>query len=98
MQTLMDVDGFIGLAGGALTAATAGVGWTIAFLITAVVWPWRELTGRWPVVAYPTTGGPAADKKWIIIVNGKANADVLTQQWVEEIRARGEPVAQPKAP
>jgi len=89
----MQADDVIGLAGGALTAGTAAVGWTAACLMTAAVWPWRELTGRWPVVAYPTTGGPAADKKWITVVNGKASANALAQQWAEEIRARGKPVS-----
>jgi hypothetical protein len=94
MGTLMGADDWLGLAGAVLTATTFGVVWTAVLLATAVVWPWRELKGDWPVVAYPTTGGPLGGMKaWCVTVTGKANADALVQRWAREIKDGGEPVS-----
>jgi hypothetical protein len=89
---LAGADDWPGVAGTALLVTTLAVVWTGTLLATAFVWPWRELKGHWPVVAYPTTGGPpGGQNEWCVTVKGKANADALASRWAEEIKARGEP-------
>ncbi|WP_127552647.1 hypothetical protein [Actinoplanes sp. OR16] len=63
--------------------------WLLVLLATAVVWPWRAITGRWLVVAYVTdTGGEEFDSQW---VQGRSAADELARRWATEIEQHGRP-------
>jgi hypothetical protein len=84
-------DGVVGLVFMGLALTVAAVVWLACLAATAVVWPWRKATGNWLVVAYTTTGGPAADKLWRETVRGKAEANALIERWVKEIREHGSP-------
>jgi hypothetical protein len=96
---LVDVtaaDGVLGVALGALALAVVVAVWTAAIVATVVVWPWRELSGNWPVVAYALTGGPAGEgHERLVTVRGKAAADALVKRWADEIKASGQPVSEP---
>ncbi len=65
-----------------------------ALVATAVVWPWRASTGRWPVVAYPTGDDPDAVLH-CVWVTGRAAANAQAQRWVEETRLHGRPLVGP---
>jgi hypothetical protein len=89
-------DDVLGLAAGVLAFALLATVWLVALVATAVVWPWREATGRWTVVAYSTRGGPPSrGNEWRQVVKGKANAEALVQWWTENIQSNGEPLADP---
>jgi hypothetical protein len=88
-------DDVIGVAVMALVVAMLVAVWTAALVATVVVWPWRELRGTWPVVAYPITRGAAgAGQERLVTVRGKAAADALVKRWVDEIKGSGQPVSQ----
>ncbi|MEU4163537.1 hypothetical protein [Actinoplanes sp. NPDC026670] len=61
----------------------------IVFLLaTAVMWPFRFLTGRWTVVAYELndpTERPAIRRK----VRGRKAADALAREWATIIKRDG---------
>ncbi|RAO51620.1 hypothetical protein LUPAC06_06305 [Micromonospora saelicesensis] len=80
--------------------------WLAALLATSVVWPYRAVFGRWPVVAYPldsslvSTDDEGGDRPHRRRVAGRAAAVALTQQWVRNIERQGHPEEgeQPAAP
>lgn len=79
----------------AIPLAAYLLNWAGALLATAAVWPWRAVTGRWPVVAYPTTTGA---KGYRTHVRGRRAADALAQQWQIEITENGQPRTSTPAP
>ncbi|MCP2329514.1 hypothetical protein HDA40_008021 [Hamadaea flava] len=56
--------------------------WLAALAATMAVWPWRALTGRWLVVAYPTASPGKAHRRR---VDSAAEAKQLVAQWSEAI-------------
>ncbi|SBT39053.1 hypothetical protein [Micromonospora narathiwatensis] len=94
MGALMGADDWLAIAGMVLVATILGVLWAAALLATAVVWPWRAVSGTWPVVAYPVTGGPpGGGHERAVRVRGRTDADLLVRRWGEEIKAHGAPVS-----
>lgn len=69
--------------------------WLGCLLVTVVVWPWRAMTGRWPVVAYPVGNGGPDDGFHRAYAQGRAAANALVEQWAEQIRQTGHPMAKP---
>ncbi|WP_212844441.1 hypothetical protein [Catellatospora sp. IY07-71] len=65
--------------------------WVPALAATAVVWPWRVHTGRWPVVAYTLGMADQAGYRYEEVVVGRAEADASARHWAEEIRRYGRP-------
>ncbi|MEO3769137.1 hypothetical protein [Micromonospora sp. B9E7] len=71
--------------------------WLAALLATSVVWPWRAISGRWPVVAYPldsslvATDDQRGDRPYQQRVTGRAAAMALTRQWVRNVEQQGHP-------
>ncbi|WP_433789288.1 hypothetical protein [Actinoplanes sp. CA-252034] len=61
---------------------------TFFLLATAVVWPFRALTGRWTVVAYELID---PDEKPVIRrkVKGRKAADALAREWAAIIEREG---------
>ncbi|MGC4772119.1 hypothetical protein ACLQ25_24500 [Micromonospora sp. DT44] len=70
--------------------------WLAALLATSVVWPYRALSGRWPVEAYPLDpslvatdrGGDLPHRRRVA---GRVAAMKLTRQWVRDIEMAGAP-------
>ncbi|MEU4690530.1 hypothetical protein [Actinoplanes sp. NPDC023714] len=93
----LDLSGLQGEIGGVIALAIMGLlllwwvmNWLLVLLATAVVWPWRAITGRWQVVAYVTdTGGRELESRW---VRGRSAADELARQWATEIEQHGRPI------
>ncbi|MET7863127.1 hypothetical protein [Micromonospora taraxaci] len=77
------------------------VTWLAALLATVVVWPYRAVSGRWPVVAYPLDSSPVAtddqrgDRPYRQQVTGRAAGAALTQQWARTIERHGHPEPAP---
>ncbi|MBM7489225.1 hypothetical protein JOD64_000447 [Micromonospora luteifusca] len=71
--------------------------WLAALLATSVVWPFRAISGRWPVVAYPldpslvATDDRDGDPPHRRRVAGRTAAVALTRQWVRDIERQGHP-------
>ncbi|GIF70968.1 hypothetical protein Asi02nite_04860 [Asanoa siamensis] len=70
--------------------------WLAALLATAVVWPYRTVSGRWLVVAYPLESHPGVDDRGSDRphqrrVNGHSAATALTHQWARDIEQFGGP-------
>ncbi|MFF4875103.1 hypothetical protein [Micromonospora sp. NPDC000668] len=69
--------------------------WFAALLATAVVWPYRAVSGRWLVVAYPldpslvATDDHRGDRSHRRAVTGRPAALALTEQWVRDIERQG---------
>jgi hypothetical protein len=59
--------------------------WLAALLATIAVWPWRALTGRWLVVAYPI-GTPGESRRRY--VRSASEAKQLITEWSEAIKSR----------
>ncbi|MFG1867074.1 hypothetical protein [Micromonospora arborensis] len=71
--------------------------WLAALLATSVVWPYRAISGRWRVVAYPLDpslvatddrGGDLPHRRRVV---GRTAAVALTRQWVRDIERQGYP-------
>ena len=65
--------------------------WVAAVVATAVVWPWRAMTGRWPVVAYvldPYDGDSRQQRTGPL---PRAEAHALACRWAEHIKHYGRP-------
>ncbi|MGW0214117.1 hypothetical protein ACWDXH_06980 [Micromonospora chokoriensis] len=75
--------------------------WLAALLATVVVWPYRAVSGLWPVVAYPLDSSPVAtddqrgDQPYRRQVTGRAAAVTLTRQWARDIEQHGHPEPAP---
>jgi hypothetical protein len=74
--------------------------WLAALLATAVVWPYRALSGRWLVVAYPLSSDLGEDDHGRghphqRRVNTHAAAMALTIQWASDIEQLGRPQEPP---
>lgn len=92
-QTGLDlIDVTIGLLLAAFWVVYAAVNWTGALITTMIVWPWRAVAGRWPVVAYVLD--PAGSGLPSVRVDGlsRAAADELTRRWAADIKAGGGPM------
>ncbi|MFK4244606.1 hypothetical protein ACI2KV_17125 [Micromonospora chokoriensis] len=78
--------------------------WLAALLATVVVWPYRAVSGRWPVVAYPLDSSPVAtddqrgDRPYRQQVTGRAAGAALTRQWARDIEQHGHPERVAKRP
>ncbi|SIN41230.1 hypothetical protein SAMN04489832_6686 [Micromonospora cremea] len=80
--------------------------WLAALLATSVVWPYRAVSSRWPVVAYPLDSSLVArddqrgDRSHRRRVTGRAAALALTERWVRDIERQGhlEEGGRPAAP
>jgi hypothetical protein len=66
---------------------------SLAVLVaTAVMWPVRVISGRWPVVAYLIdTGSDGEDRTHLVWVRGREEADALVRQWAADIKKHGRP-------
>jgi hypothetical protein len=64
--------------------------WMAALAATLATWPWRAVTGRWPVVAYPVEDG-GGDRFTRVYVQGRSAADTLARQWIAGIERTGAP-------
>jgi hypothetical protein len=71
--------------------------WLAALLATAVVWPYRAISGRWSVVAYPLDPSDlgeddqGSDRPHRRRVKDRQEAVALTRQWVRDIEQQGSP-------
>ncbi|MEV1144003.1 hypothetical protein [Micromonospora sp. NPDC049799] len=70
--------------------------WLAALLATAVVWPYRAMSGRWPVVAYPLPShlgedGQSRTRLHRHRVKDRQAALALTRQWARDIEQLGRP-------
>jgi hypothetical protein len=70
--------------------------WLAALLATAVVWPYRTVSGRWLVVAYPVSShlglfDEGSDRQHQRRVNALSAATALTHQWARDIEQLGGP-------
>jgi hypothetical protein len=62
--------------------------WTTALLATAVAWPVRHVSGKWPVVAYPTDSD-SDDGSRLLWVQGRAAADATARRWAADLKQDG---------
>lgn len=73
--------------------------WFAALLATVVAWPYRAISGRWPVVAYPidpsgvNMGDEGDDRPHRRHVQGRQSALALARQWALDIEQHGRPQA-----
>lgn len=75
--------------------------WLAALLATAVVWPYRALSGRWLVVAYPLSShlredDPGSERPHQRRVDTRSAAMALTKQWARDIEQLGRPQEPPR--
>ncbi|MEW2331831.1 hypothetical protein AB0880_29015 [Micromonospora chersina] len=65
-----------------------------ALLATPLVWPWRAVTNRWPVVAYALDAPDGNIHLHRTPPMRRAQAKVVVRAWAEHIERYGEPPAQ----
>ncbi|WP_130332028.1 hypothetical protein [Micromonospora kangleipakensis] len=65
-----------------------------ALLATLVVWPWRAVTNRWPVIAYVPDDPEGNLQMHRTAPMRRAQAKAVARDWAEHIRRYGEPPAQ----
>lgn len=65
-----------------------------ALLATAVVWPWRAVTNRWPVIAYVPDAPDGNIQEHRTPPMRRAQAKAVVRDWAEHIKRYGEPPAQ----
>jgi hypothetical protein len=67
------------------------VNWVVAVLATIVVWPYRFVTNRWPVVAYVVDPFDGDSRQHRTRPLRRAEANALARQWAEHIKRDGRP-------
>ena len=68
--------------------------WLSALVATAVVWPWRAVTNRWPVIAYVPDDPEGNIQMHRTPPMRRAQAKAVARDWAEHIKRYGEPPAQ----
>ncbi|NMO57353.1 hypothetical protein HH310_40050 [Actinoplanes sp. TBRC 11911] len=89
------VDGTLGMVILVLALGPLLVWLVSSLMLTAVVWPWRMVAGKWPVYAYLKDGNEIPGM--FRMVKGKKAADSLVRQWAADIERTGRPQP-PEAP
>ena len=64
-----------------------------AVLATLVVWPWRAVRNRWPVVAYLPDAADGDIRMHRAGPMPRAEARAVAREWVEHIKEHGAPPA-----
>jgi hypothetical protein len=72
-------------------ADSQGPEWVAALLATVVVWPWRLVTNRWPVIAYILNAFDGDGRQRRTRPMPRAEADALVRRWAEHIQRYGQP-------
>jgi hypothetical protein len=65
--------------------------WVGALLATVVVWPWRVVTNRWPVIAYVLNAFDGDSRQRRTSPMPRAEADAMAGEWAGHIKRYGEP-------
>lgn len=82
-------DGALGLVILALAIGPLLLWLAGSLMLTAVVWPWRIVSGRWPVYAHIRDGDEIPDMRRLI--KGRKAADALVRRWAADIERSGRP-------
>jgi hypothetical protein len=67
------------------------VNWVVAMLATIVVWPYRFVTNRWPVIAYVVDPFDGDSRQHRTRALRRTEANALARQWAEQIKRDGRP-------